>query len=36
MEYDAAPGAAMVIDVFAEHTLMVALDLNSLTYSIAV
>jgi len=36
MEYQAAPGAAMVIDVFAEHTLMVALDLNSLTYSIAV
>jgi len=36
MEYDAAPGSDMVIDVFAEHTLMVALDLNSLTYSIAV
>ena len=36
MEYDAVPGNPMVIDVFAEHTLMVALDLNSLTYSIAV
>lgn len=36
MEYDAVPTSAMVIDVFAEHTLMVALDLNSLTYSIAV
>ena len=36
MEYDAAVANAMVIDVFAEHTLMVALDLQSLTYSIAV
>ena len=36
MEYDAVPTSAMVIDVFAEHALMVALDLNSLTYSIAV
>jgi hypothetical protein len=36
MEYDAVPGNAMVIDVFAEHTLMVALDLQSLTYSISV
>lgn len=36
MEYDAVPANAMVIDVFAEHTIMVALDLNSLTYSIAV
>lgn len=36
MEYDAVPANAMVIDVFAEHTVMVSLDLTSLTYSIAV
>ena len=36
MEYDAVPANAMVIDVFAEHTVMVSLDLQSLTYSIAV
>ena len=36
LEYDAVPSNAMVIDVFAEHTVMVSLDLNSLTYSIAV
>ena len=36
MEYDAVAANAMVIDVFAEHTVMVSLDLQSLTYSIAV
>ena len=36
MEYDAVAAAAMVIDVFAEHTIMVALDLQTLTYCIAV
>ena len=36
LEYDAVPSNAMVIDVFAEHTVMVSLDLTSLTYSIAV
>ena len=36
MEYDAAPTSAMVIDVFAEHLIMVALDLQSLSFSIAV
>ena len=36
MEYEAVPAAAMVIDVFAEHTVMVALDLQTLTFSIAV
>jgi len=36
MEYDAVPANAMVIDVFAEHTVMVSLDLTSLTYNIAV
>ena len=36
MEYDAVPSNAMVIDVFAEHTVMVSLDLTSLTYNIAV
>jgi len=36
MEYDAVPANAMVIDVFAEHTVMVSLDLQSLTYNIAV
>jgi len=36
MEYDAVAANAMVIDVFAEHTVMVSLDLQSLTYNIAV
>ena len=36
LEYDAVPSNAMVIDVFAEHTVMVSLDLQSLVYSIAV
>ena len=36
LEYDAVPSNAMVIDVFAEHTVMVSLDLQSLTYSIAI
>ena len=34
--YSAGPGDAHVIDVFGEHSIMVALDLQSMTTSIAV
>ncbi len=36
MEYAAAAGNAHVIDVFGEHTILCSLDLNTLTWSIAV
>lgn len=35
-EYTAAPAAAHVINIFGEHTIMASLDLNTLTWSIAV
>lgn len=35
-EYSDAPGAAHVINIFGEHTIMCMLDLNTLTWSIAV
>jgi len=34
--YDAGPAAAYVLDIFGEHTIMAQLDLNSLTWQIAV
>tara|TARA_B100000497_G_C7684409_1_gene414515 strand:- start:656 stop:1936 length:1281 start_codon:yes stop_codon:yes gene_type:complete len=36
MEYAAAPTANHVVDVFGEHTILCSLDLNTLTWSIAV
>lgn len=35
-EYSAAPAAAHVINIYGEHTIMCMLDLNTLTWSIAV
>jgi hypothetical protein len=35
-EYTAAPNAAHVVNIYGEHTIMCMLDLNTLTWSIAV
>jgi hypothetical protein len=35
-EYAAAPSNAHVLNIFGEHTIMASLDLNTLTWSIAV
>jgi hypothetical protein len=36
IEYTAAPDNAHVLNIFGEHTIMASLDLNTLTWSIAV